>query len=67
MTICHVYVDVGPQQLEGFPHHRQREIGDDIMCADAEWTLQSIHMNFVRLTQRVPMVQVENFPEAMQP
>ena len=31
-----------------------------------ERTLQSIHTNFVRLTHRVPMVQVEDFPEAMQ-
>ena len=32
----------------------------------AEWTLQSIHTNFVRLTHRVPMAQVKDFPEAMQ-
>ena len=36
------------------------------MGMDAERTLQSIHTNFVRLTNRVPMVQVEDFPEAMQ-
>ena len=36
------------------------------MGADAEQILQSIHMNFVRLTHRVPKVQVEDFPEAMQ-
>ena len=36
------------------------------MGADAEWTLQSIHTNFVRLTHRVPMAQVEDFPEAIQ-
>ena len=66
MTICHVYVDVGPRRLEGFPHHRWRGIGDDIMGTDAEQTLQSIHMNFVRMTQRVPMAQVEDLPEAMQ-
>ena len=36
------------------------------MGADVEQTLQSIHMNFVRLTHRVPMAQVEEFPEAMQ-
>ena len=28
-------------------------------------TLQNIHTNFVRLTHRVPMAQVEEFPEAM--
>ena len=36
------------------------------MGVDAERTLQSIHTNFVRLTHRVPMAQVEDFPEAMQ-
>ena len=66
MTICHVYADVGPQGLDGFPHHRQRGRGDEIMGADAEWMHRSIHTSFVRLTQRVPMVQVNEFPEAMQ-
>ena len=36
------------------------------MGVDAEQMLQSIHTNFVRLTHRVPMAQVEEFPEAMQ-
>ena len=27
---------------------------------------RNIHTNFVRLTHRIPMVQVEDFPEAMQ-
>ena len=36
------------------------------MGVDAERTLQSIHINFVRLTHRVPMAQVEDLPEAMQ-
>ena len=36
------------------------------MGVDAEWTLQSIHTNFMRLTHRVPMAQVEDFLEAMQ-
>ena len=36
------------------------------MGLDVEQTLQSIHTNFVRLTHRVPMVQLEDFPEAMQ-
>ena len=65
MILCHVYADVGPRRPDGFPRHRRRGRGDDIMGADLEWTLQSIHTNFVRLTQRVPMVQVEDFPEAM--
>ena len=61
-----MYADVGPWQPDGFPHHRRRGIGDDIMGMDAKRTLQSIHTNFVRLTHRVPMAQVEDFPEAMQ-
>ena len=36
------------------------------MGADAERTLQRIYTNFVLLTHRVPMAQVEDFPEAMQ-
>ena len=36
------------------------------MGADAEWMLQSIHMNFIHFTHRVPMAQVEDLPEAMQ-
>ena len=36
------------------------------MGVDAEQTLQIIHTNFVCLTHRVPMAQVEDLPEAMQ-
>ena len=36
------------------------------MGVDAERTLQSIHTNFVRLTHRVPMAQVEDLTKAMQ-
>ena len=36
------------------------------MGVDVEWMLQSIHMNFVRLTHKVPMAQVEALLEAMQ-
>ena len=66
MTICHVYVDVGPWKPDGFPHHRWRGGRDDIMGVDVEQMLQSIHTNVVRLTHKVPMVQVEDFPKAMQ-
>ena len=66
MILYHVHVDVGPQWPDGFPHHRQRGRGDGIMGVDVEQMFQRIHMNFVRLTQRLPMVQVEDFPEAMQ-
>ena len=66
MTICHVYANVGPQWLEGFPLHRQWGRGDDIMGVDVEWMLQIIHVNFFRLTHRVPMEQVKDLYEAMQ-
>ena len=36
------------------------------MGTGVEHMLQNIHMNFVHLTHRVPMAQVEDFPEAMQ-
>ena len=36
------------------------------MGVDAERMLQIIHTNFVILTHRVPMAQVEDFPKAMQ-
>ena len=36
------------------------------MGVDVERMLQSIHTNFVHLTHRVHMAQVEDFPEAMQ-
>ena len=61
-----MHADVGPRQREGFPCHRQRGRGDDITGVDVEWMLQSIHTNFVRLTHRVSMAQVEDLPEAMQ-
>ena len=61
-----MYADVGPQHPDDFLCHRRRERGDDIMGVGAERTLKSIHTNFVRLTHRVPMAQVEDLPEAMQ-
>ena len=64
--IYHMHADVGPWQPEGFPRHRWRGRGDDITGVDVEWMLQSIHTNFVRLTHRVPMAQVEDLHEAMQ-
>ena len=64
--IYHMHADVGPWHPEGFPCHIWKGRGDDIMGVDAERMLQSINTNFVRLTHRVPMVQVEDFPEAMQ-
>ena len=64
--IYHMHADEGPRWPEGFPCHRWRGRGDDITGVDVERTLQSIHTNFVRLTHRVPMAQVEDFPEAMQ-
>ena len=48
--IYHMHADVGPRWTKGFPCHRWRGRGDDIMGVDVERTLQSIHTNFVRLT-----------------
>ena len=64
--IYHLCADVGPWRPEGFPCHRRRGRGDDITGVDADRMLQSIYTNFVRLTHSVPMVQVEDFPKAMQ-
>ena len=61
-----MYADVGTQRPDSFPHHKRRGRGDDITGVDAERTVQSIHTNFMRLTHRVPMAQVKEFPEAMQ-
>ena len=66
MILGHVHADVGPRRPDGLPHHRWRGREDEIMGVDGERMLQSIHTNFVRLTHRVPMAQVEDFPEAMQ-
>ena len=41
--ILHMYADVGPQWPKGFPRHRQRGRGDDIMGVDVERMLQIIH------------------------
>ena len=64
--IYHMHANVGPWRPEGFPYHRRRGRGGEIMGVDVERTLQSIHTNFVRLTHRVPMAQVKDLPEAMQ-
>ena len=61
-----MYADIGPRCPDGFPRHRRRGRGDDIMGVDVERMLQSIHTNFLRLTHRVPMGQVKDLPEAMQ-
>ena len=65
MTIFHVYAYVGPRRPNGFPRHRWRGRRDEIIGVNAEWTLQRIHKKIVRLTHRVPMTQVKDFPEAM--
>ena len=66
MIPCHVYANVGPQWLDGFSHHQWRGRGDEIMGVDVERTLQRIHTNFVHLTDKVPMAQVEDLRETMQ-
>ena len=66
MKLCHVHADVGPRSPKGFPHHRRRGRGDEIMGVDAERMLQIIHTNFVHLTLKFPMEQLEDLPKAMQ-
>ena len=57
-----MYANVGPRWPDGFPCHRLRGRGDDIMGVNVERMLQRIHTNFVQLTHRVPIVQVEDLP-----
>ena len=61
-----MHANVGPGHPEGFPSHRRRGRVDNITGVDAEQMLQSIQTNFVRLRQRVSMVQVKDFLKAMQ-
>jgi hypothetical protein len=57
---------VGPRWPEGFLRHRWRNRGDEAVGGEAERVLQNVQGNLSRLTQRIPMVQVEDLPEAMQ-
>jgi hypothetical protein len=61
-----VIADVGLQRPEGFLRHRRRHQGDEVVGGEAERVLQNIQGNLSCLTQRIPMVQVEDLPEAMQ-
>jgi hypothetical protein len=61
-----VVADVGPQWPEGFLRHRWRHWEDEAVGGEAERVLQNVQGNLSRLTQRIPMVQVEDLPEAMQ-
>ena len=65
MILFHVHADLGPRRPDGFPCHQRRGRGYEIMGVDVERMLQSIQTNFVRLTHRVPMAQVEEFLKAM--
>jgi hypothetical protein len=57
---------VGPRRPEGLPRHRRRNRGDEGVGGEAERVLQNVQGNLSHLTQRIPMVQVEDLPEAMQ-
>jgi hypothetical protein len=57
---------VGPRRLEGFPRHRRRNRGDEVARGESERVLQNVQGNLSHLTQRIPMVQVEDLPEVMQ-
>jgi hypothetical protein len=57
---------VGPRRPEGFLRHRWRNRGDEATGGEVERALQNVQGNLSRLTHRIPMVQVEDLPEAMQ-
>jgi hypothetical protein len=57
---------VGRDGQKGFPRHRRRNRGDEAVGGEAERVLQNVQGNLSRLTHRIPMVQVEDLPEAMQ-
>jgi hypothetical protein len=57
---------VRPRRPEGFPRHRQRNWRDEATGGASEGVLQNVQGNLSRLTHRIPMVQVEHLPEAMQ-
>jgi hypothetical protein len=56
---------VGLQWPEGFLRHRWRHQADEAVGGEAERVIQNVQGNMLRLTQRIPMVQVEDLPEAM--
>ena len=56
---------MGPQWPKGFLRHIWRNRGDEEAGGESERVLQNIQGNLSRLTQRIPMVQVEDLPEAM--
>jgi len=61
---CHAYAD--SHWPDGFPWHRQRNWGDEHMGWDGDRVLQNVQGNLSHLRHKIPMVQVEDFPEAMQ-
>ena len=58
--------DVGLQWLKGFLRHRRMHRVDEAVGGEEERVLQNVQGNLSHLTQRIPMVQVEDLPEAMQ-
>jgi hypothetical protein len=58
--------DVGSRRPNGFPQHQQRNQGDDNVGGDVDRVLQNVQGNLSHLTHMIPMVQVEDLPEAMQ-
>jgi hypothetical protein len=50
----------------GIPTTSVRSRGDEHVGGDAERVLQNVQGNLSRLTHMIPMVQVEDLPEAMQ-
>jgi hypothetical protein len=57
---------VGPQRPDGFLQHSWRNRGDEVAGGEVERVIQNVQGNLSHLTQRIPMVQVEDLLEAMQ-
>jgi hypothetical protein len=56
---------VGPRHPEGFPRNQWRNLGDEAARGEEERVLQNMQVNLSHLTQRIPIVQVEDLPKAM--
>jgi hypothetical protein len=61
-----VVADVGLQWPEGFLQYRWRHWANEAVGGEAERVLQNLEGNLSRLMQRIPMVQVEDLPKAIQ-
>ena len=56
--------DIGSVRPEGFPRHKRRRGEADTV--DLDRTLQAVQRNLEGLTRQIPMVAMEDLPEAVQ-